>query len=106
MPVSRCSASKTSLSSFANPSSGSFTSAIDARGQAFGDNTAAYETLDRMEQHLTQDVKLQLDGTKYQLGRKLQIDAASETFIGDSAANELLTRNYRKGFEVPGAGTA
>jgi predicted dehydrogenase len=69
--------------------------------KAFGDNKAAYETLERMQQHLTGDVKLQLDGMKYQLGRKLQLDSANEQFVGDAEANQLLTRNYRKPFEVP-----
>jgi predicted dehydrogenase len=38
------------------------------------------------------------------LGALLEIDAEKETFIGDSATPEalaLLTREYRKGFEVP-----
>ena len=45
--------------------------------------------------------KLMLDGLKYRVGPKLMIDAKSETFVSNQAANAMLTREYRKGFEVP-----
>ncbi len=35
------------------------------------------------------------------VGRKLNFDTESCTFIDDSEANSLLTRNYRKGYELP-----
>jgi hypothetical protein len=38
------------------------------------------------------------------VGKLLEIDAANETFTGDSATPEalaMLKREYRKGFEVP-----
>ena len=35
------------------------------------------------------------------LGRKLAIDAYLEGFLGDKEAEAMLTREYRKGFEVP-----
>lgn len=31
----------------------------------------------------------------------LKLDAAKESFIGNRAANQMLTRNYRKPFVVP-----
>jgi hypothetical protein len=34
-------------------------------------------------------------------GRALDFDPKQERFIDDEAANQLLTREYRKGFEVP-----
>jgi predicted dehydrogenase len=68
--------------------------------KAFGDNKEAYETLARMEEHLKEH-KVNLQEAKYQLGRKLVIDAHAEMVVGDSQANELLTRNYRKPFAVP-----
>jgi predicted dehydrogenase len=74
---------------------------FNPKTKAFGDNKEAYETLARMEEHLTGDVKLQLDGMKYQLGRKLELDPAAEKFKGDAEANQMLSRDYRKGFEVP-----
>ena len=67
---------------------------------AFGDNKAAYETLARMEEHLKEN-GVALDGLKYRLGRKLAFDAATETFSGDSEANQLLTRVYREPYVVP-----
>jgi hypothetical protein len=37
----------------------------------------------------------------YRLGRKLHIDPSTETFVNDSEADAMLTRNYRKPFVVP-----
>lgn len=74
---------------------------FNPKTKALGDDKEAYETLERMEQHLANDAKLQLDGLQYQLGRKLTVDAASERFTGDEQANKMLFREYRKGFEVP-----
>lgn len=42
-----------------------------------------------------------LGNISYKLGRKLTINPATETFVNDSEADALLTREYRKGFEVP-----
>jgi Oxidoreductase family, C-terminal alpha/beta domain len=36
-----------------------------------------------------------------QLGRKLNWDPAAEQFIADAEANTLLTRDRRKGYELP-----
>ncbi|MBL8794618.1 MAG: Gfo/Idh/MocA family oxidoreductase [Planctomycetia bacterium] len=69
--------------------------------KAFGDNKAVYETLGRLEEHLAKDNGLKLDGQKYRLGKKLVLDPSAETFVNDAEANKLLTREYRKGFEVP-----
>jgi len=68
--------------------------------KAFGDNKEAYETLARMEEHLgTNGIKF--DGLKYRLGRKLTIDAKTESIPGDPEAQALLTREYRAPFTVP-----
>jgi len=69
--------------------------------KAFGDNKDAYESLARLEDHLAKDNGLKLDGLKYRLGRKLTVDPKGESFVGDAEASKLLTREYRKGFEVP-----
>ena len=37
----------------------------------------------------------------YRTGRKLEWNAARERFRGDSEANKMLTRKYRKPFVVP-----
>jgi predicted dehydrogenase len=73
---------------------------FDKPTKAFGDDKEAVETLGRMEEHL-KDHKVPLDKTPYRLGRKLTVDAKTETFVSDKEANALLTREYRKGFEVP-----
>ena len=39
--------------------------------------------------------------TKLQLGALLAFDPNREEFVGNSEANRLLTREYRKPFEVP-----
>ena len=67
---------------------------------AFGDDKDAYETIERMEEHLKEN-KVVLDGLTYRLGRKLTFDAATESFVGDAEANRLLTRPYRAPFVVP-----
>jgi len=69
--------------------------------RAFAANPDAQETFARMEQHLAQGNNLKLEYTTFRLGRRLAIDAKTESFINDPDANKLLTRNYRKPFVVP-----
>jgi len=68
--------------------------------KAFAKDKDAGETFERMEQHL-KDNKISLDGVQCRVGRKLAFDPAKETFLGDKDADAMLTREYRKGFEVP-----
>ncbi|HZV07853.1 MAG TPA: Gfo/Idh/MocA family oxidoreductase [Gemmataceae bacterium] len=68
--------------------------------QAFAKDKDAGETFERMEQHL-KDNKIDLGAIKCRIGRKLVVDPAHENFPHDSDANAMLTREYRKGFEVP-----
>lgn len=74
----------------------------DKAGKAFGDDKEAAETLTRMSDHLKEN-KVPLDKSMIQVGAKLTMDPKTETFTGDEAkaANALLTREYRKGFELP-----
>jgi predicted dehydrogenase len=74
---------------------------FNSRTKAFGDDKQAYEALARMEEHLAKGNGLKLDGLSYQLGRRLTVDAHAEAFIGDTEANAMLTRPYRKPFAVP-----
>lgn len=53
-----------------------------------------------MEEHLTQN-GLKLEEANYRLGRKLVIDAKKESIVNDREANKLLTREYRKPFNIP-----
>lgn len=41
-----------------------------------------------------------LANAAYRMGHSLEIDPKAERFIGDDAANAILTREYREGFEV------
>src|SRR5207249_3867486 len=72
----------------------------DKTRSAFGDDKEAAETLERTQEHLKSN-KVMIDGLKYTIGRKLTLDAGKEAFVGDSEANAMLTRDYRKGFELP-----
>ena len=74
---------------------------FNPRTKVFGDNKDAYETLSRLEEHLGKENGFKLDDMKYQLGRKLVVDAAKERIVGDDQANAMLTRTYRKPFVVP-----
>ncbi|HVS39441.1 MAG TPA: Gfo/Idh/MocA family oxidoreductase [Gemmataceae bacterium] len=60
----------------------------------------ADETFERMEKHLV-DNQVSLTETPCRVGRRLKLDPQTETFIGDKEADAMLTREYRKGFEVP-----
>jgi predicted dehydrogenase len=73
---------------------------FNSERKAFGDDRAAYATLERLEQHL-KDNKLDLEETDYVLGPELQFDTKAEKFTNNPKANEMLTRNYRAPFVVP-----
>jgi predicted dehydrogenase len=49
----------------------------------------------------TSCVHCHLANISYRLGRSLNFDPATEKFVGDDEANAMLTKEYRKGFEVP-----
>jgi len=59
-------------------------------------------TFDRFQRHLA-DNGVDLAGTRIRLGASLAIDPEKETFHSTMSeqANPMLTREYRKGFEVP-----
>jgi len=44
-----------------------------------------------------------LANISYRVGRELQFNGKTETFVNDKKADGLLTREYRKGFELPRA---
>lgn len=71
---------------------------INTAGKSLGDDKQAYETFASMSDHLGQNM---VKDAQIRVGRKLQIDQTSETFVSDPEANLMLTREYRKGFEVP-----
>jgi hypothetical protein len=57
-------------------------------------------TLQRTVTHLKSN-GVDLDQTPLALGPLLRFDAATEQFTNSDVANEMLTREYRSGFEVP-----
>lgn len=60
------------------------------------------ETLAQTVAHLRSN-GVDLDKTPLSLGPMLKFDIETEKFIGNAAADALLTRDYRPGFEVPAA---
>jgi predicted dehydrogenase len=58
------------------------------------------QTLQRTVSHLKSN-GVDLEKTPLALGPLLKFDNYSEKFTNHAAANEMLTRDYRKGFEVP-----
>jgi len=63
-------------------------------------NKAGADSWERIKAHLEAN---KIDVTKggIQLGSWLEMDVKTERFTNNDAANKLLKRNYRKGFEVP-----
>jgi hypothetical protein len=64
----------------------------------------AQETLDRTVDHLKDNGVNLDDKTMFQCGEYLKFDPHGMAFIGNSKANDLMTREYRSGFEVPATG--
>lgn len=62
----------------------------------------ALETFERVKHHLA-DNHVDLQSAKIQFGAALTVDGKGESFTGGMSerANPLLSREYRKGFEVP-----
>jgi predicted dehydrogenase len=72
------------------------------RTRAFGDDRDALEAVERMEQHLSGNpYNLVLRDLQLKVGPRLNVQARTENFNGNEAANRLLTREYRQGFVVP-----
>ena len=63
-------------------------------------NKEAVETFGRMQEHLAAN-GVNIDGAKAVLGPWLKMNPKTERFVGNDAANALLTRNYRAPFVVP-----
>jgi hypothetical protein len=57
-------------------------------------------TCDVLEGHLSSALP-HLANISYRVGRSLVFDGKSEKFVDDKKADQLLTREYRKGFEIP-----
>ena len=55
---------------------------------------------DVLEGHLSSTLP-HLANISYRVGRSLVFDGKTEKFVNDKKADRLLTREYRKGFEIP-----
>jgi len=69
------------------------------REQIKGDREAS-STMERMIEHLKAN-EVNIDTDKLTLGPVLKMNGKTEKFIGNAAADQLLTRDYRKPFVVP-----
>jgi predicted dehydrogenase len=67
---------------------------------AVASNSAAAETYDRLGSHLVAN-GVDFENSGLRLGPWIQMDPETERFVGNDAANRLLTRDYREGFVVP-----
>ena len=84
--------------------------AFDQEIAAFGGNKPAADALARMKAHLTandgwvlRSIGRDLNQSAGRVGPKLMIDPKTEKFTGGgdlSKANAMLTREYRKGFDI------
>jgi len=68
--------------------------------RTLGDNKQVVESFDMIKENL-KAVGMDLAETTYQLGPVLQFDAATEKFVDNTEADNLLTREYRAPFVVP-----
>lgn len=68
---------------------------------ALGDNRVILDTYRALENNLARANGLRLESKTYQLGRTLKFDPKTERFVDDREADRLLSRQYRKPFEVP-----
>jgi hypothetical protein len=57
-----------------------------------------------LEGHYTSTLP-HLGNISYLVGHGLVFDTKNEKFVDDKKADELLTREYRKGFEIPNSFT-
>src|SRR6185436_3351671 len=67
---------------------------------ALKSHSAVAEAFGRMTEHLAAN-GVDLEKTKATLGVALTMDPKSEPFVGNDAANAMLTRDYRKPYVVP-----
>ena len=73
----------------------------DTRPDVLGAHSEVKRSWDHIERSLRDAIGLDLSKTTYQLGAMLKFDPKREKFVGNPAADKLLTREYRKPFVVP-----
>ncbi len=65
------------------------------------DHEEVHKSWTRIKSGLKDALGLDLAATEYQLGKLLEFDPEKEQFVGNDAANKLLTREYRDPYVVP-----
>jgi hypothetical protein len=68
--------------------------------EALGDNEIVRDSVKTVLEN-TKAIGLDPSRSTYRLGPKLWLNPRTEKFVDNQAANELLTRPYRKPFVVP-----
>jgi hypothetical protein len=63
-------------------------------------NDKVRETFNRTLRHLA-DNNVDLEKLQLGFGKSLEFDPETEAFVNDEKADQMLTREYRKPFEVP-----
>jgi predicted dehydrogenase len=81
---------------------GSPVPAGEAMSQLEG-NTEALETYERFKTHLVEN-GLKIEELQVGFGRRLQVNAETESFVNDKEADGMLSREYREPYVVPAAG--
>ncbi|HWA99466.1 MAG TPA: Gfo/Idh/MocA family oxidoreductase [Pirellulales bacterium] len=76
---------------------------LGSRPSLLAENAHVAATLTSFEDHLREN-NVDFNATKFYVGQELTIDPKTELST-DAAANELFTRQYRRGFELPDAAT-
>ena len=76
---------------------------VEAFAKSYKGNENAVDTFDRTREYLEAN-KVDLGKPQVALGPWLDFDPKKEEFLGNAAANAMLTRDYRKPFVVPAAG--
>jgi len=74
-----------------------------SKPEQFGRTKQVIDRLDTMRENL-EAAGIRLAETTCQIGPMLEFDAAAEKFVGNEAANAMLTRAYREPFVVPDEG--
>jgi hypothetical protein len=74
------------------------------RPSQFAEDRHVTDTLASFEAHLKEN-GVDFNATKFYVGQELTIDPKTE-LSNDEAANQLFTREHRKGFELPAPPTA
>ena len=75
---------------------------IARQAESHQGNYDAAEGFDAIRSHLAEN-EVDVEKQKLTLGPWLAVDSQSETFVGNPAADALLTRDYREPFVVPKA---